>query len=636
MIASHAVSALWGLALLASFVGWGRLVAAALGERERGHIGLTLSVGFSVVLALGGWLCLLGLAGRTALAALVASGMLGLFVPRPRVDLSFGARGALVAIACAALLALTYATGLLDPRSMPGDDHAAYFLHAKQILTTGTLHEPFSFRRMASYGGQSFLHALLLVAAPIEQLNGLDKGVCRVALGIVLIAWALARPGRSLLAVLAIALSVCAYPDPAINTSSIFSGALAFCGLWITLEACRREPGRPIANGILTGLVAAATLPLRQSYGLACALVVLFEHASRFRAARDPRQGMELLCAGGSALLCVGGWALLEQRSSGTAFFPLLHGFSNPDWGVFSAGSLAEFAVGARKLLAARALLEPLVLCGLALLVPRRAQGEASLRPLAAAALVGSVAHAFLLAHAQPSDIVRYTTAFVLPPILFASAASAEAIGSVRSRRALRDGRLWLCAGFLLALLFELPPGARLGERVRVLRNELRLMGRSHDDPRTAAAYEQLQSSAPAGAKLLVMLEQPYRLDLRRNAVASLDLPGGASPPPGLHTLVAPQQLVEYFHALGYDALAAVRPGRSELLYQLATWKMHANGVRTAWQSDPTDVAAWQVMGRTVVRFFAQLEQLTTRCRLAYDDGTLVLIDLSQCQFEDR
>jgi hypothetical protein len=169
---------------------------------------------------------------------------------------------------------------------------------------------------------------------------------------------------------------------------------------------------------------------------------------------------------------------------------------------------------------------------------------------------------------------------------------------------------------------------------VQVLRNEWRLVTRLPNDARAAAAYAQLQRSAPAGAKLLAMLEQPYLLDLRRNAVASLDLPGGASPPPGLHTLGSPQQVVEYFRALGYERLATVRPERSELLYRLGTWTMHADGVRMSWHSDPADVAAWQVMGRTVVRFFRQLEELTIHCRLRYDDGVLVMIDLSQCSFD--
>ena len=38
--------------------------------------------------------------------------------------------------------------------------------------------------------------------------------------------------------------------------------------------------------------------------------------------------------------------------------------------------------------------------------------------------------------------------------------------------------------------------------------------------------------------------------------------------------------------------------------------------------------------GLFVVRFFEQLEQITTHYQLAYDDGSLLLIDLSQCQFD--
>jgi hypothetical protein len=52
------------------------------------------------------------------------------------------------------------------------------------------------------------------------------------------------------------------------------------------------------------------------------------------------------------------------------------------------------------------------------------------------------------------------------------------------------------------------------------------------------------------------------------------------------------------------------------------------------WQYDPSDVAAWQAIGRTIMRFYRQLDVITRSCRLAHDDGTLVLIDLSHCRFE--
>ena len=458
-----------------------------------------------------------------------------------------------------------------------------------------------------------------------------------MAVGIALLAYSLTGPNRSLLAALVVGYAVGVYYDFATNTASFFSGVLAFAGLWMTLDVCRREPGRPVANGILTGLAAAATLPLRQNYGLACALVVLFEHASRFRAAHGRYDWKELPIAAGSAALCAGGWALLQHHSCGTALFPLLRGFSNPEWNVLSARDVAEFLNAARNFLDYPFASAPVWLCGLALCLPRRSPDEASLRLTAAAGLVGFAAHAWLLAHAHPNEIARYTAAFLLPTVLFASAHAAAILGRVRSASGLRDWRPWLCAAYLFALLWFLPPTTRLTERALWLREEL--LGRvdsSPDNARATEPYERLQSAVPAGERLLVMLDRPYLLDFRRNDIVSLDLPGGVSPPPGLFQIETPHEVVWYFRELGYSWLGAVRPSKSGGFYALWRWKTHADGIRMNWQYDPSDVAAWQAIGRTIMRFFRQLDVITRSCRLAYDDGTLVLIDLSHCRFEGR
>jgi hypothetical protein len=132
----------------------------------------------------------------------------------------------------------------------------------------------------------------------------------------------------------------------------------------------------------------------------------------------------------------------------------------------------------------------------------------------------------------------------------------------------------------------------------------------------------------PPGETLLVMLDDPYLLDLRRNDVVSLDLPGGVSPPPGLWATESPREVVGYLRGLGYSWLAAVRPDRapSWSFYELERWAAHANGT----PSDP----AWRVMGQTALRLFGQLDEVVKSCRLTFEDGHLVLIDLAQCQFE--
>lgn len=637
-------SGLWGLAVLASWVGWGRWVATPLGLRGKAHVGLLLVWGYAALLALGGWLCWLELAERRMLFALVALGLSGLVLRKPaapavsNVALPPGAQAIVLraglAIFVVGLIGLSYAIGLFDARYQGGDDRGAYLLHAKKILETGTLYEPFSFRRMASYGGQAFLQALVLVVAPIERLNLLDKGICRVAIGIALLAYSLTGPNRSLFAALVVGYAQGVYYDFATNTASLFSGVLAFVGLWMTLDVCRREPGRPLTNGLLTGLAAAATVPLRQNYALACGLIVLFEYADRLRSGRARLDWREPPIAAAAVALCAGGWALLQVHSCGTALFPLRPGFSNPEWNALSARDAHEFFNSAQNFLGYRFAGGQGLLCGLALFLPRRPPDEASLRFTAAAGLVAFAAHCGMLAHAHPHEFARYTAAFLVPTILLASAHAGAYL--TRSGPGRQDWRRWLCVAYLFALLWFLPPTSRLVERAAWLREGLlgRLVDSVPDDPIHLEAYERLQAAAPPGAKMLVMLDRPYLLDLRRNDISSLDLPGGVSPPTGLARIETPQEVVRYFRELGYAWLAVVRPEKGEELHVLGRWLRHANGVRAPWQYDPSDVAPWQAFGRTIVHFYWQLETILRSCRLTHDDGAMVMIDLSHCRFE--
>jgi hypothetical protein len=628
-------SCLWGLALLASFVGWGRWVAAALRVGARTYLGLELAWGFALTLALGGWVCWLGIATRPVLVALVGVGLAGLLRKSEGERVLRGAascpRLAALGAFCAATLSLVYAIGLFDPRYQLADDFGAYFLHARQIVETGTLHEPFSLRRMASYGGQSLLHALLLVVAPVERLNLLDRGVARVGVGLIVLSAALYGRHRSLLAALLAVYVVGAYEEPILNTASISTGMLAFAGLWLTLDASRRAPETPVANGVLSGLTAAAVLSLRQNYFLACGVIVFLEHASRLRATRDPRQPKELAVAAACLLVGAGGWALLQLRSTGTALYPLLRGFANPGWdGVLSARSLDDFAASVGKFLERQEFLLLMGLCALALLLRSRARDEASLRALAGAAIVAAGTQLALFAHVNQDDLLRYSIAFVLPAVLFAALRAAPALEPPRARAGLREPSTWIAAAFLITLLVFLPPATQLSSRWATLQRSVEVV---HDFAPAKRQAARLQSHAPAGAKLLVMLDEPFLLDLRRNEIASLDLPGAASPPPGLHRIRSPEDAASYFLALGYPWLAAARPSRSTGLYNLRQWTAHARGTQMPWHAHRSDAAAWRVMGLTVVGFFRILDEITRNCPSTYADDERVMIDLAHCRF---
>jgi hypothetical protein len=278
------------------------------------------------------------------------------------------------------------------------------------------------------------------------------------------------------------------------------------------------------------------------------------------------------------------------------------------------------------------------LLCGLAILLPRRSREEASLPALSAAALLALAVHVALLANVSPWDMERYTLAFLLPTLLFVSLRASGWLAALLHPPRLRDRRLWIAFGTLATLLWFLPPTVQLRDRARALHTVMQLdVSRADEEVALGSlVLRRLQSAAPPGEKLLVMVDVPFLLDLRRNQVASLDLPGGASPPPGLHRLESPAEVVDYLLGLGYSWLAVVRPERSQQLYKLAQWIDHADGVRMAWQHDPAEAGSWRVMGRTVLRFFGQLAVIRRSCRHTYADGHWLMIDLSQCRFEGK
>lgn len=56
---------------------------------------------------------------------------------------------------------------ILEPIINPYDDEVAYFSNLKQYLDAGSLLDPFSLRRLASYGGQIFLQSLYVANIPV-------------------------------------------------------------------------------------------------------------------------------------------------------------------------------------------------------------------------------------------------------------------------------------------------------------------------------------------------------------------------------------------------------------------------------------------------------------------------------------
>ncbi|MDF2696755.1 MAG: hypothetical protein K0S65_5138 [Labilithrix sp.] len=183
-------TATWAILVITSFIGWGSLVRLAIARHARVDLGLRAAWGASLVCFLGGLLMVPALMTRTAALALVDVGLLLAFVSliRERSTIHFHARylGRLVkreprltviAAIVLLLIVIQFLGGIADWHTNPYDDDIAYLAFVKKLSNTGNVVEPFSFRRLSTFGGQTLFLELISVRADPSQSHTFDRSV---------------------------------------------------------------------------------------------------------------------------------------------------------------------------------------------------------------------------------------------------------------------------------------------------------------------------------------------------------------------------------------------------------------------------------------------------------------------------
>jgi hypothetical protein len=621
----------WGLVVLCSMAGWGWLVEQLAVRGRAADLGLRLSWGASALLGIGGVLCLSSLATRPVLMTLVLGGtwLAAVDVLRwgrrfPSVPTPRSRRwstGAIVALATLSVLVATCILGGASGASLnTNDDHVAYLIFPKKILATGTLIDPFSLRRLQSLAGQSFLQALTLVGASSPmQVAIFDLGLCLVMVIALVLGSASARVPRTLksLWILPVMFAV-SLPNTRANIGSETSGVMAFLALFRTASWDGFKE-RPIARAALLGMIGAATCTLRQSYLVPVAVFMIAFYLPTAIAALRGGGAARRECvrtisvALGTLLLFLLGWMILSYRSNRTFLFPVLNGNYHTEYGVLSTASRIEDRL--RFLWAnithchpVRSL--PFFLFAGMLIAGRKTGG--ALPALLWASAVGFVALVYALPKSDPANIARYYYGFAVAMVLAVMMAAFSALPRRRSI-SLRAQTLVPAVFAIVAIIIHVQEVREEIARDYLKQADAIAKARVKDSSLVGrdTNYKTLQKSIPAGAPMLVMLEEPFWLDFRRNPIDIVDLPGSVSPPPGM-PLDDNEKLVQYLAAQGYRYLAFVRStGSQNSLYR----RTHGS------QSGP-DALIW-------LKTFDRFEGLIKSRASLYDDGKMIALDLA-------
>ncbi len=592
----------WGLLLLASFAGFGSALNSLLFPRDRADWGLRCVWGWSVVVAIGGALCSVGLAVRGMLVLLVVVGLLLLFVDLARGYLVWSRRSPVrwlrvkaagapfsAAVAAAGALAFVKALGELIVVKHNGfnknDDNICYYLFAHEILDRGTLSQPFSLRRIFAYGGKAVLDAFqLAVPLPASQVLMVDNGMALFTVMALVVGHVRQAKRTSRPIVLLLLLFILTLPEIRLNTATEMTGVAFFLGLYRTIAWPAFDRAPAMRGAVAVALLSAGICALRQNYLVPLAvLLVLVYGAPLVRAVRLRSlhlRGPALISAVGTAgllVLFMIPWWAMSYRWVHSFAFPLVRGDFNPDYGMWLpkdrfeqlrflwANVTYDLPVKTVPIFAAAALA----------LASRGRRGI--LDYFMFAAFVGWLTLVKFFPDVRgPIDIARYHFGFTFAALL----AVALAAANTGTRRPSAGGASVSRAALplvVVAIGLQLYAGGK--HTTEQYDMYLSIIGREYDRPlpwdpgMRHPAYALLQEAVPPSESIAVMVDDPYYFDLRRNVIHSLDMVGAVSPPPRLPLFDGPEAVASYLVSHGYRYAIVVHPDAAAELYRRDLWK---------------------------------------------------------------
>ncbi|MBL0220209.1 MAG: hypothetical protein IPQ07_40855 [Myxococcales bacterium] len=608
--------------------GWGYLVVK-IARVEDPDLGMRALWGLAGYLAVSGPLLAAGVLSRPVILAMIGLGALaaawrewttdeplwqrvldGVAALRQRP----GASLFVVLILGVVVLQITGAIATLDRN--PWDDDIAYTPLVKRLLDAGNLIEPFSFRRLGAYGGQTLLDALAGARGSLASVHLIDKGLC-YAIALLLLAGYARTLRTQPLWTAVVALVVVLMPDTAINTASYWSGVAVFVGLYRCVVDERWA---------LAGLVGAAACTLRQNYieiavvflGLALgARLLRAARASSWRAGWIAERKAWLWCAGIAALVLVPYW-IAAYRSNGTFLFPFLEGTWNPSVSLRATAPTwtDELQFGVWCLIETH----PIVVIPSVFAVMVFATDARPTRPITAL-LVASTLGLVLMVHSFVGSDTNHLWRYAFAAALTLLAVFSLEIGADESNtRLVPLGRWVLLASLLLQLAVQ---REALPKRFATLfgnLREARVLERSGDPSAQAQQrrYTALQAAIPAGESVAVMLDDPQYLDFARNRIFNLDTPGYASPRPGMPSFAGPDAVRAYLRGQGIRYVAFVRSDRSRYFYRRPFW---------IWRIF-NDAEIFQTMSAYAIDAIETFAALSTKVTVLHEEDGLVVLDL--------
>ena len=575
----------WSLLILFSFWGYGELLRRRINRPEFADIGwgLTCAWGMSVVLAIGGLLMALRLARAPVLTTVVLFGaaaaffyLAGKFTAKATKGKKGNQKSPLSdpftlhpsSFILYGLALIVFASSVAWPFQIdPNDDLICYLMLPEKILQTGTLIDPFSFRRAGSLGGHWFLEALVMIVGGDRSGHVVDSGICRIILFGIAMGFPLGSGKWSNVQRWVLALVALIYPIPRINTMSALTGSCSLLALAVTISNIR--PSNDFSHSVqawIPAVLLTACAALMRPYFALVSAGLLFMGWMIFVIFQKQPRGLALgFTIGALTAAIVLPWSLVLYISSGTPLVPPFHGNINPLF-METSVALSEFPRVLWSYVIRPEVIPLLatILLGIFLRAP--------LFPSGFGLVVIFVAMAFSqkMSATTSQEMPRYIVPILLPAALFMAGTMTGSL--LRKFTPLFLLFLLMIVGNADAILSE------LRERTFGLPVQLLTRATLHpDDPNHPGAYvegvRRLQNLVPKGEKILAIIDFPYVLDFTRNEIWSIDCIGAAGPDGGVPFFAGKNKLNSYLQKEGIRYLVCMDFDNALMLYNRPFWR---------------------------------------------------------------
>lgn len=645
---SYFLAFFWGIFILFSLIGWGSLINRIIFPKHQADWGLLAVWGLAFSIVFGGLLNVTWTISKTVILIYLGLGILSCFFAgfqskkllassvigyvnycrKDRVLLVF-------TIIDLLLILIQYAGWISTDNFHPHDDFFGYFVFPEKMLQIGSLGaDPFSGRRLiSSLGGQSFLHTFILSMFNEENLHIIDPAIASIIVFGLILGFLTEKNFLEQMAAIILLPFILIIP-PVTNTTTLVVGSSLVLGLFRTLYSQELKEYSSNANAFMIALITSATIATKSTFIPVASLLFGLSYFFYIINNTNKRKAIrEFILATLITIALLLPWAISMYQSSGTLLFPLLgkgyHGSVYYEHYAETYGEIKWFILPLFSVLH----VAMFFLCVSYIKVQPWRKVKREHRGATLSLLISVILGAVITIFVTNGYHERYIFSFVYVAIvvLIITLLAQLNVGDSNRRKPTLSHTLILV--LVISLLIGNGNGWN-GVRASYLHYIKEIQGGltqqfSVSDQREIAEYIKMQQSLPPDEILLTRLSKPFLLNFSRNPVFIVDLPGYASPPPGMPLFKGSEALSDYLTAesiryVAYDY--AKEPGA-----QRAYWQKKLGSEIYPWVQPKRILELRPFLRRQIqytLDFNDNLQKLGQSRKKVYDDGKRFVIDL--------